>query len=120
MRCRNCVRLALLSILLGSATTGGEQTPPVPASNRPPVGSLDQIDTKGRWRVGLLTTIDPQPRCRSWLPSTESISPPWRRMRPGGTSRRPIQSLWVAAGLSSHPRDHAGRQAAAYDPGVGD
>src|SRR6266508_3986701 len=49
MRYRMWVRLALLSILLGSATTGGAQTqPPVPASNKPPAGSLDQIDTKGQ------------------------------------------------------------------------
>jgi hypothetical protein len=43
------VRLVLLSILLGSAAAGGAQTRPVaPVNNRPPVGSLDQIDTKGQ------------------------------------------------------------------------
>jgi len=43
------IRLVLLSILLGSATAGGAQTRPVtPVNNKPPVGSLDQIDTKGQ------------------------------------------------------------------------
>ena len=47
MRYRAWLRLALLSILLGSATAAQTQ-PAAPASNRPPAGNLDQVDTKGQ------------------------------------------------------------------------
>jgi hypothetical protein len=49
MRYGKWVRLACLSILLGSATIGGAQTqPPTSGNNRPPVGYLDRVDTKGQ------------------------------------------------------------------------
>src|SRR5216684_1284844 len=42
---RAWVRLAILSIVLSSATAGAQPQPP---TNRPPTGGLDQIDTKGQ------------------------------------------------------------------------
>ena len=49
MRCRKWVRLVILSLLLGCAAGVGAQTRPVaPMNNRPPAGSLDQVDAKGQ------------------------------------------------------------------------